>query len=288
MKNLIYLLQIGLLAMFIISCKPVSSGEQSASEFDSLLFEFNTMYGVKSNLQTVAEVMIKSGVDYRPELTLDTLIQAEYLESPEASAFICGVFSADALYHAAFGNNDAGFESYTSAQVMANQLGIGPFYVENLLLRREDTGLTEEDSLLFKFDEVLAEFDTTLPNDKRFRIISSYLIGNITEKLYLIDQSIASLEGMKVADITNQGKFLYDLRISEKKTIDLFVSIFNKYAVNKGNKLHTELMVLQALYEELYKKGLPDYKPDDIYQPTEELQAISEQIGVVRSLFVIK
>ena len=251
-------------------CKTASDAD-TVNEHDSVLIEFNTMFGVQSNMEEVVNMMIRSGFIYTPEITIDTAIKEDYYQSDNVAALMCGVFSADAIYHSAFGNSDAAFESYTSAQELANFVGIGPYYVENLLKRAEQ-GLTEADSLLYKFDKVLSDVDTTLNEEKRMRIIASYLIGNLIEKMYLVDKGVQSLEGKKLVDISDEAKTLYKYLILEKKSVDMFVDIIDRYAVNKGNPLYVEMVSLQTVFEEFYNSEQPEYKPDDIYKPTPEME----------------
>jgi hypothetical protein len=266
-------------------CKTNSVDKKEVNEFDTLITEFNTMFGVRSDLQTVVNFMIQSGIKYEPELTLDTAIVKDYINTPQIAAYMCGVYSADALYHSAFGNGDAAFKSYTSAQVLANHIGVGPYYIEHLLKSRKE-GLSEKDSLLYKFDVVLAEFDTNIVQQQRFGIIAAYLLGNLIEKLYLVDQGLKSLEGKSVSEISNQGRYLFEFMISEKKSIDLFVGILDRYASDEKSLYHMELSTLQSLYEALYLKGVPNYKTTGIYSSPDEIKDISEQIEKIRSLIV--
>ena len=267
------------------SCKQSSKSQDNATEFDTLISSYTSMFGSKSSLQTIAEVLIKSGIEYNPDITIDTLIQPEYTQSVEAAGLYCGMFSADALYHSAFLNSDAAFESYTSAQVLANFLGIGPFYVENLLKRNKED-LTEADSILYNFDKVLAEFDTAYSQEERFRIITSYLIGNLIEKLYLLNEGVKSLEGMPVTEITQQARFIFKSLELSSTSVDMFVAILDKYSQNKGNPLHVEFITLQSLYQELEQKGVPNYKPGDTYEPTEEMKNISLQVEKIRNQII--
>lgn len=285
MKKIITALLTVVAITLLSQCKTDDTKTTSSSEYDSIIVEFNSMFGVKNNLKSISEVMIYSGVLYQEELTVDTAQKAAYTANDVAAAMYCGVFSADALYHATFNNGEASFASYTAAQILANKIGIGPYYVEHLL-KRGQSGLTEKDSLLTKFNEVLTTFDTTLAEEQRFKIISSYLIGNIIEKLYLIDKGLATLENKPISEISKQDKFLFQLLISEEKSVDLFVDLLNKYSENKGSEFHVEMLSLQALYKELSAKGIPDYAQEKSYVPTIEMKNISSQIEHIRNMII--
>lgn len=269
----------------LVNCSNVSTKAPEISEYDSLLIEFNNLFGVKSDLQTTTDVMINSGIVYDATLTLDTLQQEVYTSTMPISALFCGIYSADALYHAAFNKDDASFESYTAAQILANELGIGPYYVESLL-KRDDDGITEADSLIFKFNAALAESDTSLSDNKRIRIISSYLLGNIIEKLYLVNKGVATLENKPITEISKQAQYLFQLLIAEEETVDLFVQLLDKYSKEPGNQLHIEMITLQSLYKALSAKGIPNYLPTDLFIPTVEMTNISTQVENIRALMV--
>lgn len=270
-----------LLFLAFSSCQ--NKPQQNESEIDVHLMQFTTMFGEKGNLQQVASIMKFSGIEYTPQLTLDTAIKASYTSTPQYTALICGVYSADALYHAAFSNSDAAFESYTSAQVLANHVGFGPFYVETLIQRRNDE-LSKSDSVLFKLDNFLSEIDTTFTEEERFKIIASYLIGNLIEKMYLIDAALTGFEGRKIKDISDEAKFVYRILFSESDAILYLTELTRKYGHNPV--LTIELAKLAELFITLKNSEHPKYSPEDVFIPNAELKAISDQIKRLREYIV--
>ncbi len=257
--------------------------QPNESELNVHLMQFTTMFGEKGNLQQVASIMKFSGIEYTPQLTLDTTIKTNYTATPQYAALMCGVYSADALYHAAFSNSDEAFESYTSAQVLANQVGFGPFYVENLLRRRED-GVTEADSLLFKMDDFLAEFDSSRTEEERFVIIAAYLMGNLIEKMYLIDAGLAGFEGVKISEISDEAKFVYRIFSSGGDAILYLTELTRKYGHNPV--LTIELAKLAELFLTFKNSAQPSYSPDDVFIPSAELKALSDQIKRLREYII--
>jgi hypothetical protein len=262
-----------------------STQKSEITEHDTVIAEFNTMFGVRGSLQSVVTIMINSGAKYNPEITLDTVIKDAYFSNLENSAFMCGIFSSDAIYHSAFGYSEKAFESYTSAQILANHLGIGPFYVGTLLTRRNQ-GITEADSVLFKFEEVLHAADTSIDKEKSMRIIVAYVLGNYIEKLFLIDNAISSLEGTKISDLSEEGKFLMRLQLSTSSSTDKLVEILDKYMKEKGS-LYQELVVLQSLDKEFEQAGLPEFNNDEVFKRTKELIDLSMQVQKIRELIVV-
>ncbi len=139
-KNFFKSALIIMMGILIISC--ISNKQPDPLEdFRKSVSELNPRLMLSSD---AARLIEKSEAEYIPELTLSTSIidkymdgdSLEFLSNDLQAAALMGVYTADVVYQLAFSNREEAFESYTSAQLIANELGFGDIYVDNLLSRQ--------------------------------------------------------------------------------------------------------------------------------------------------------
>jgi hypothetical protein len=257
-KNiLLYSVSVILTGLLVFSC--VSSKKSDPlSEFRESIKELNPRLMPASDVAILIE---KSEAEYMPELTLSTSIidkymdgdSLEFLSNELHSAALMGIYTADVVYHLVFLNRDDAFESYTSAQLIANELGFGGIYVSNLLSRHESHDFSI-DSMIVELDQALIEINEEYTQTDRIRILLVFMAANYIEKQYHIH---ATVNSYKTKEIDPEEKlllaqeFIYVI-LSQEQSINTLIDLIekNSYEEDTGYTLN-ELKELREIYSQI-------------------------------------
>ncbi len=231
-----------------------------------------------SKISDVALLIEKSEAEYIPELTLSTSIVEKYmqkesvdfLENKILSAAIMGMYSADIAYSIVFYQRDIAFESFSAAKIIANELGVGDVYVDNLFARYEDEKFSI-DSMLAEFDKGLSGFNSEDTDIDRLRIIIGFIVGNYIEKQYHIQSTIQSYKNKDIDDDLKLllAKEFIIVALNQEEALDAIISSIekNQYSDDTGY-LYEKFKNLSASYSLVLplKDKLDDLSAADVFQ----------------------
>lgn len=267
------------------ACKPQES-DTNQKEFKDFLTKVKAFSPSPINISNVINMMIMSGSDYNPEITNSTEVVEKYKVDPIYAAANCGSYTADALYHYAFNNSDAAFESYTAAQILANHLEFGPLYAGHYFDHMSEIDTVSREKVLMEFDNVLKQVDSTLTQFDRHQLKLAYLIGNSIEKLYLIDQALQSVEANEEGNISLEANQLLHIFLNQEYALKNLVELVDQYKEKEDGPFFKQLLALYSLYYNLEDRVEPEYKDYDSFKRSPEILAISDQIKNVRNEIV--
>lgn len=275
-KSLFKSTSIILMGILIISCM---SNKQTdpLEDFRNSIGELNPRLMLSSDAAILIE---KSDAEYLPELTLSTTIidkymdgdSLEFLSNDLHAAALMGVYTADVAYHLAFSNREAAFESYTSAQLIANELGFGDIYVSNLLSRHESNDFSI-DSMIVGLDAALVKVNEEYTDTDRVRILLVFLAANYIERGYYIHETIQSYKNRAIdpEEKVLLAKEFITLALSQEKAINTLIDLIekNSYDDDKGILLE-ELKVLQDIFSKIAPliEKVDDLSAADIFENT--------------------
>jgi len=243
-----------------------------------------------------ARLIEESEADYLPEITLSTSIIEKYmagdtllfLSNELQAAALMGIYSADVVYHLAFLNRDQAFESYTAAQLIANELGFGDIYVTNLLSRHESEDFSI-DSMIYEVDQALIKVDKSYSATDRARILLVFLAANYIEKQYYIHATVQAYKN-KNAEPDKKIRLAKEfvlMTLSQEKAINTLIDLIekNKYAEDSGYLLG-ELKVLRDNFARIapLKERIDDLSPADIFE-NPDFDAMFAQLQLIRNYF---
>lgn len=284
--------QLGFIALsiFFLSCNtptPKSSIEdlkKSIEEIQPTLFKASD----------VAKIIEDSEAEYLPSVALPTDIIVVYMDGDSLdflsneilAAALMGMYTADVSYHLAFLNRDAAFESYTAAQLIANELGFGGEYHDNLLSRHESDTFSI-DAMLDVLDNSLSEMNTNYSESDRTRILVGFIAANYIEKQYQIHATIQSYKDKDIDDKLKLqlSKEFVLTALSQQEALNSLIEIIhkNKYAEDKGILL-AELLLVRNTFSNLapLKEKVDVLSPADVFE-NEDFDAMFNQIAFIRS-----
>lgn len=254
------------------------TGLNQKDNFESFKESVSSIHPNISKVSDVALLIEKSEADYIPDLTLNTGIIHKYMQEDTLfflgnkilSAAIMGMYTADIGYNLVFYQRDNSFESFSAAKIIANELGFGDVYVENIFSRYEDNDFTL-DSMLIEFDKGLSRFNTEESDTDRLRIIIGFIIGNYLEKQYHIHSTIQSYKEKDISDdlkLLLAQEFIY-VALNQKAALDaVLLSIEkNQYADDPGY-LYKKFTDLNTAYKELLplQEKIENLAPEDVFQ----------------------
>ncbi|MBA7554550.1 hypothetical protein ES705_47174 [subsurface metagenome] len=181
-----------------------------------------------------------------------------------------GMYTADVAYNLVFYQRDAAFESFSAAKLVANELGFGDIYVDNLIARYEEEDFSI-DSMLIQFEKGLARLNLGNTNTDRIRIILGFVAGNYIQKQYQIHSIIQSYKNKDITDDLRLllAKEFVIVALHQQEALDVLLLEIekNQYADDPGYFLE-EFHKLRAIYENLIplKDNIDDLTPQDIFQ----------------------
>jgi hypothetical protein len=242
-----------------------------------------------------AMLIEKSEAAYIPNLTLSTSIIEKYLNGDTLkflsnniqAAGLMGLYTADVVYELAFSKKEDAFESYTSAQLIANELGMGDIYVTNLISRYESTEFSI-DSMITEMDRALTRINKNLTDTDRTRLLLAYMTGNYIEKQYYIH---ATIQSYKTQSIEPQQKLLLAkefilITLSQEQSIHVLIDLIekNSYATDKGYFL-AELKVLRDDFTKIapLSANIDELTPADIFE-NPDFDAVFNQLETIRAM----
>lgn len=284
MRNLTIL---ALATIFLFACKQGDTdSDKNEKEFKKFVEKTRAFVPKPINISNVISIMIMSGANYDSTITTSPEQVEKYKSDVLFAAANCGSYTADALYHYAFNNSDAAFESYTAAQILANHLEIGPLYAGSYFDRVDGLEYKGRENVLIEFDNVLQQVDSTLSQHERHQIKLAFMLGNSIEKLYLVDQALQSVEADNSGNISLEANQLLHLFLNQEFALKNLVELVDKYKAKEDSPLFKELLALYALYYELEDRVEPEYKDYETFKRSPEIVAISDQITIVRNMIV--
>lgn len=274
------------------------TGQDQKNNFESFKESVSVIQPGVSKISDVALYIEKSEAEYIPDLTLSTEIINTYMQEDTLpflsnkilSAALMGMYSADIGYHLVFYNRDNSFESFSAAKLIANELGFGDVYVDNLFARYEDENFSI-DSMLVDFDKGLERLNTDETDTDRLRTIIGFIIGNYIEKQYQIH---ATIQSYKTRDIPDDDKLLLAkefiiVALNQEEALDeLLLSIEkNQYADDPGY-LYKKFSTLKSSYTHVIplKEKLDELSPEDVFQ-NPQFDEIFLQIKEMRDEFAL-
>lgn len=244
-------------------------------EFRKSISELNPRLMSSSD---AALLIQKSEAEYIPTLTLSTSIIDKYMEGDSLeflanelhAGALMGIYTADVVYHLAFSNSKEAFESYTAAQLIANELGFGDVYVTNLLKRHE----TEEfsiDSMIVELDKALVRINEEYTDTDRIRILLVFMGANYIEKQYYIHATVNSYKSKQIEPeekLLLAKEFIF-LTLSQEQSINTLIELIekNSYKEDTGYILN-ELKVLREIYAKIspLKENMDNLTASDIFE----------------------
>jgi hypothetical protein len=273
-------------------------GLNQKDNFESFKESISTIQPNPSKVSDVALLIEKSEADYLPDLTLNTGIIDKYmqkdtlsfLDNKIQSAAILGIYSADIAYNLVFYQRNAAFESFSAAKIIANELGFGDVYVDNLFARYEEEDFSV-DSMLIEFDKGLSRFNPEDTDVDRLRIIIGFIIGNYIEKQY---QYHATIQSYKEKDISDDLKLLLAkefilVALNQEASLDaILLSIEkNQYADDPGY-FYQKFSDLKNTYNKVLplKEKLENLSPKDVFQ-NPQFDELYFQIKAMRDEFAL-
>ena len=279
-----------LMGILIISCIG-NKQPDPLEDFRNSIGELNPRLMLSSDAAILIE---KSEAEYIPELTLSTSIidnymdgdSLEFLSNDLQAAALMGVYTADVVYHLAFSNREAAFESYTSAQLIANELGFGDIYVSNLLSRHESNDFSI-DSMIVGLDAALVKVNEEYTDTDRIRILLVFMAANYIERGYYIHETIQSY---KNKDIEPEEKVLLAkefivVTLSQEQAINTLIDLVekNSYADDEGHLLQ-ELKVLRDIFSKIapLNEKIDDLSAADIFE-NPDFDAMDMQLKKIRN-----
>ena len=272
-KHPIYFISVILTGLLVISC---TSNKQAdpLEEFRKSINDLNPRLMLSSDAAVLIE---KSEAEYIPELTLSTSIIDKYMEGDSLDFFddelhaaaLMGIYTADVLYHLAFSDREEAFESYTSAQLIANELGFGDIYVTNLISRHE-TDEFSIDSMIVELNQALIKVNNKYTDTDRVRILLVFLASNYIERQYYIYATINSYKSKQIEPekkLLLAKEFIY-MTLSQEKSINTLIDLIekNSYEEDTGYLLQ-EIKALREIYAQIapMKRNVNTISAADIF-----------------------
>lgn len=253
-KRPIFLMLIALPCLWFISCTG-SKQSDPLEEFRKSINELNPALMLASDAAILIE---KSEAEYIPELTLSTNIidkymagdSLEFLSDELHAAALMGIYTADVVYHLAFSNKEEAFESYTAAQLIANELGFGEVYVTNLLERHESEEFSI-DSMIVELDDALVSVNEKYSDTDRLRILLTFMGANYIEKQYYIHATVNSYKSKEIEPeekLLLAKEFVY-VTLSQEQSINSLIELIEKHSYEEDTGyLLMEIKVLRENY----------------------------------------
>lgn len=275
--------------IMVFSCT-TNKQSNSFEEFRKSIKELQPRLMLSSDAAILIE---KSEAEYLPELTLSTSIIEKYMDGDTLeflsnelhAAALMGIYTADVVYHLAFSDKEEGFESYTSAQLIANELGFGEIYVTNLLSRHESDDFSI-DSMIVELDQALIKVNEEYTDTDRIRILLVFMAANYIEKQYYIHATINSYKSKQVEPeekLLLAKEFIY-VTLSQEQSINTLIDLIEKnmYEEDTGYTLE-QLKILREIYSRIspMKENLDALTAADIFE-NPDFTAMYSQLQKIR------
>jgi len=277
----------------IIGCK----GLNQKDNFESFKESVSAIQPNVSKVSDVALLIEKSEAEYIPDLTINTGIINKYMQEDTLSfldnrilsAVIMGMYSADIAYNLVFYQRDLAFESFSAAKIIANELGFGDVYVENVFARYEDENFSI-DSMLIEFDKGLSRFNPEDTDIDRLRIIIGFFVGNYIEKQFQYHSTIQSYKEKDISDelkLLLAKEFIY-VALNQEETLDaILLSIKKNQYDDDPGYFYEKFNTLKTSYNKVLplKEKLEDLSPEDVFQNPQfdelyfQIKALREEIA---------
>ena len=282
-----------LVIIALIGCK----GLNQKDNFESFKESVSAIQPNISKVSDVALLIEKSEAEYIPDLTLNTGIINKYMQEDTLSflhdkilsSVIMGMYSADIAYNLVFDQRDIAFESFSAAKILANELGVGDVYVENLFARYEEEDFSV-DSMLIEFDNGLSRFNPEDSDIDRLRIIIGFIIGNYIEKQYQYHSTIQSYKEKDISDelkLLLAKEFIY-VALNQEEALDaILLSIKKNQYEDDPGYLYEKISTLKSSYNKVLplKEKLENLSPEEVFQNPQfdelfiQIKAMREEIA---------
>ncbi len=277
--------------LMVTSC----SGPAEKTPVEQLKESIATIQPGVLKISDVARIMEISDAEYLPGITVPTDIIEKYmsgdtlhfLQNEIGAAGLMGMYMADVVYHGAFMNDDAAFESYSAGQLIANELGFGDVFVENIISRYESDTFRPE-GMLDEIDRAMLKFDETYSSSDRARVLVGFIAGNYIEKLYQIH---ATLQNFKSKDVDDEYRLILAKEfvlaaLSQHKPIDKLIEMIeqNQYRDDPGLFL-MQLKQIRDTYTRLepLDDNIETLTAEKVFQ-NEDFNLLFDQITEIRQL----
>lgn len=242
-----------------------------------------------------AKLMERSDAEYMPEITVSAEIIEKYmtgdsldfLNNQIGAAALMGVYVADVVYHGAFRNKHAAFDSYTAGQLIANEIGIGDVFVENFISRHESDTF-KPDQMLREIDIAISKFNEEFSSTDRARILIAFLAGNYVEKLYQVH---ATIQNYKARDLEDEERLLLSrefvlIALSQEKALNTLISLIEKNSYEEDPGLFfNKLMEISKTMENItpLRDQMNELSPDQVFA-NEDFDTIFAQFSDIRTI----
>jgi hypothetical protein len=176
-----------------------------------------------------------------------------FLSNELHASALMGIYTADVVYHLAFSDREEAFESYTSAQLIANELGFGDVYVSNLLSRHESDEFSI-DSMITELDQALIKVNEEYTDTDRIRILLVFMAANYIEKQYYIQATVNSYKKKEIEPeekLLLAKEFIY-ITLSQEESINTLIDLIEKNSYEDDNSyLLDEIKKLREIYAKI-------------------------------------
>jgi hypothetical protein len=225
----------------------------------------------------LSSLFMSSGAVFNQSLLNSYKNVAGYVTSSK-KALNLGVYAVDLSYSKVFEQLDLAANYFNAMQLMSEDLGIPPGYLENTADRFEKN-INEKDSLIKIANEVYMATDKYLKENERYGAAAQVIIGGWVEAVYIACDLAASTKDIAVIDRLAEQKF----------SLGNLISMLENYRDDEMiEKYIGDLHSLQPAFNKLYdgvQEGFGPVTPDsrEITEYLVYVSGINDKITPVRS-----
>ena len=255
-RNLIIV--IAVLAL-IANCKPKDTQEEIQQAKDVEQFDETTAAIAEEFKGMVSTVGIAelggqleaAGAEFNESFVNDPANVDSYIGNEVLTAANVGIYYVDMNYLAANGKRDMAVASYSAAQKLANEIGVGRFF-DQAVLERFQENMTEEGkaALISSMEDASRNLNT----QNRPRVTAMMLGGVLIERLHILGAIIDEAEENE--DLTQEQLSLLvtpimKAIIAQKDNITQVIEYLNLVRTDEDPKFFTYLYTIDNEFKEL-------------------------------------
>jgi len=273
--------------LFLTSCN-LKQSQQTSN--DSIRHFADEVEHIRSSIKSVEDIstMLKlSGVDYKPELSHDPNLWAQYQGSEMQMAANMGLYIVDGLYEAAYSENRNGYLSFMAGKSIAEKIHAEDAF-EDMVINTLNQGAAPSVEVLDKLKEVVFNCEDVLTEQDAMRVFSAMLAGAYIEKQFILFNSITELpEELSPSEKLALSSRLVIVTKEQLKQLPHLLNLIDLYKVtNENNAIYNDFVALNDMCESLNLNEFTGMDSADAFVNDKRIKEINDKVIKMRAFVV--